>query len=258
MCESETLTNEQIIHEVICNRSLFSMSEIESILASILDPATIVHNEIIRFVVSLPCIQPVDLGPEPEDQNCAVCLNKYGRQDHLDKDTATKLPCGHIMGAECIKTWLKRRKTCPLCRRKVFSRPVVSGRLNDQKLEQVARDFLFYAKTYLLDLKTKIYGNKQVFMSSLVSQPWMDDSYPAFVAWARESGVVGGGWNSYWYGWTGRAVWKDYGQFCRVCSPVAYCFILRLDEDFKAYERKDCRTVLLRQCKRSGGVGNGD
>lgn len=246
----ESLTNEQIVHEVICNRSHFAISEIVSILADILDPATIEHNEIIRFVVSLPCVKPADLGPEPEDRNCAVCLNKYGRQDHLDKDIPAKLPCGHTIGAECIKTWLKRNESCPLCRRKVFARPVVSARLKDRKLEHVARDFLFYAKTYLLNLKSKIYKNEESHLLALMSRPWMEDSYPAFVAWATESGPVNGGLNRYLYGWSGRTIWWQFDPFRDVCSTVARCFIFRLEADFQPYERTACRTVLLEQCKR--------
>ena len=252
----ETLTNEQIVHEVICNRDVFSLREMESILASILDPITIQHNETTRFVVSLPYIKPADLGPEPEDQNCAVCLNKYGREDHLDKDTPAKLPCGHIIGAECIKTWLKQRESCPLCRKKVFARPVVSGHLNDPELEQVARDFLFYAKTYLLEEKTKIFTNEELYMSAMMSQPWMYDDYSSFVSWVKEGGTVVGYWNRYRYGWSGRTIWKDLDQFRTVCSTITHCFILRMDENFKPNQKKDCKTVLLKPCMRYGGVGH--
>ena len=42
---------------------MFSLDEIEDILASILDLATIERNEIICYVVSLPYIKPVALGP---------------------------------------------------------------------------------------------------------------------------------------------------------------------------------------------------
>lgn len=257
MAVPDTLTNEQIIHEVICNRHHFAISEIVSVLADILDPATIEHNEIIRFVVGLPCVQLAHLGTEPEDHNCAVCLNKYGRQDHLDKDIPAKLLCGHILGAECIKTWLKRHESCPLCRRKVFVRPEVSGRLNDRKLEHVARDFLFYAKTYLLNLKSTIYRNEEHHMAALMSRPWVEDSYPAFVAWATASGPVYGDWNVYRYGWSGRTIWRQLDPFHDVCSTVACCFIFRLNADFHPHEREACKTTLLARCKRHGGTVKG-
>lgn len=252
----ETLTNEQIVHEVICNRAVFSLREMESILASILDPVTIQHNETTRFVVSLPCIKPADLGPEPEDQNCAVCLNKYGREDHLDEDTPAKLPCGHIMGAGCIKTWLEQRESCPLCRKKVFTRPVVSGHLNDPKLEQVARDFLFFAKTYLLEEKTTIFTNEELYMRAMMRLPWMYDDYSSFVAWAKKGDTVVGHWNRYRYGWSGRTVWKDLDQFRTVCGTIAHCFILRMDEKFKPNQKKGSKTVLLKSCMRCRGVGH--
>lgn len=45
------------------------------------------------------------------DTPCCICI------DELEvKQVATKLKCGHIFHHTCIKQWLTRAKTCPLCK----------------------------------------------------------------------------------------------------------------------------------------------
>lgn len=214
------LTNDQIVHDVICKRFMFSLNEIEDILAGILDPATIEHNTIIRFVASLPYIKPADLGPASEDQNCSICLNKYGKKFHLEKDSPTMLPCRHIFGSDCLKLWLKDHESCPLCRRTVFLRPVASGHLNNPRLEQLARDFLFYLKTYLETLQYKPYG---------------DNSYGGFVLWAQGFGPVCGGWNRYRDGWSGHALWIEYDYFRIFCRSQALSLVYQIRDLFEAH-----------------------
>ncbi|KAI8578175.1 hypothetical protein K450DRAFT_248467 [Umbelopsis ramanniana AG] len=46
--------------------------------------------------------------------SCAVC-----KEDYRMGERALKLPCYHVYHRDCIKPWLKRKKTCPLCRRYV-------------------------------------------------------------------------------------------------------------------------------------------
>lgn len=69
-----------------------------NILAGILVPAIIEQNNLISFVSR---ILPADLGSEPEDQDCF----KKAQTIFWDKDTASKLPCGHLVGVKtCLKT----------------------------------------------------------------------------------------------------------------------------------------------------------
>jgi hypothetical protein len=47
-----------------------------------------------------------------DDADCAVCLSRISRSEKLSVLSA----CNHGFHAHCIKTWLKYRPTCPLCR----------------------------------------------------------------------------------------------------------------------------------------------
>lgn len=101
-------------------------------------------EEVDRFLDSLPRLKNGSLGKE---ENCSICLFGYGEvrgklaapvevsgkgkkrmsvsDDVVEEglpgeelpELAAKLPCGHIYGELCIKTWLlERPATCPTCR----------------------------------------------------------------------------------------------------------------------------------------------
>jgi hypothetical protein len=48
-----------------------------------------------------------------EDSNleCSICLNKFS-----DNNKGYELKCEHIFHKDCIKEWMERSKTCPICR----------------------------------------------------------------------------------------------------------------------------------------------
>lgn len=49
-------------------------------------------------------------GHSTNDLDCTIC------QEDLCQEKVTSLPCGHIFHKRCIRTWLKRKATCPTCR----------------------------------------------------------------------------------------------------------------------------------------------
>lgn len=52
------------------------------------------------------------------DTMCPIC-----REDYLDSDRLMSIErCCHAFHAECIQTWLRTAKTCPLCRADAFDR----------------------------------------------------------------------------------------------------------------------------------------
>lgn len=81
--------------------------------------------EWVRFVMSavLPQIKRLaptdaqtlrDLLTQPvrlQDGTCVVCMGSL-----RDGNGGVALPCGHAFHADCVRTWLERRNTCPSCR----------------------------------------------------------------------------------------------------------------------------------------------
>ncbi|VVA97609.1 unnamed protein product [Arabis nemorensis] len=53
---------------------------------------------------------------------CVVCLSEL-----VEGDKARVLPtCNHLFHADCIDSWLRCQSTCPICRNKVGSVPLVT------------------------------------------------------------------------------------------------------------------------------------
>lgn len=52
------------------------------------------------------------LEEEREDCECSICYND-------EKENEVILQCGHSFCEECIKSWEKINKTCPLCRKDI-------------------------------------------------------------------------------------------------------------------------------------------
>ncbi|GAC99636.1 zinc finger containing protein [Pseudozyma hubeiensis SY62] len=60
--------------------------------------------------------QKVEPPPTARDTMCPIC-----REDYLDSDMLMSInKCSHAFHADCIKTWFKAAKTCPLCRADAF------------------------------------------------------------------------------------------------------------------------------------------
>lgn len=60
---------------------------------------------------------------EKEDRSCSICMEPFGEPEPVQGkiEWPVKMPCGHVFGLTCIKTWLSEHCTCPSCRRKVES-----------------------------------------------------------------------------------------------------------------------------------------
>ena len=51
---------------------------------------------------------------EEQIEECSICLEK------LEKNNSVViLECGHKFHDKCIKNWMKIKKTCPICRKKI-------------------------------------------------------------------------------------------------------------------------------------------
>ncbi|OIR58309.1 MAG: RING finger protein [Amphiamblys sp. WSBS2006] len=47
----------------------------------------------------------------PQNKSCSICFT-----DFEEKERVTVLHCKHTYHTECLRPWLKKNKTCPLCR----------------------------------------------------------------------------------------------------------------------------------------------
>ncbi|KAL6942283.1 hypothetical protein ACO0QE_003452 [Hanseniaspora vineae] len=62
----------------------------------------------------LPDCSPDDISDE--NDLCTICMDTL-----IDSHSSPKkLPCGHILHLNCLKHWLERSQTCPICRVNVF------------------------------------------------------------------------------------------------------------------------------------------
>ena len=53
---------------------------------------------------------------EDEDASCVICCANFGEDDEV-----TELECDnrHIFHTECLRPWLEKSLSCPICRMKV-------------------------------------------------------------------------------------------------------------------------------------------
>ena len=54
-----------------------------------------------------------------EKKKCNICLDEY-----KTGDKATILPCIHLFHTNCIKNWLKKQNSCPICKFKLIKNNV--------------------------------------------------------------------------------------------------------------------------------------
>ena len=91
------------------------------------------------FLKPLPVLSLTDL---PKDsQECPICLELYQGPPH--KDNPIRLPCSHVIGKDCLLSWLKtctlngKNHTCPICRAILFDRDTTSPEAWQQRINDV-------------------------------------------------------------------------------------------------------------------------
>jgi hypothetical protein len=51
---------------------------------------------------------------DENDDNCKDCGICY--EQHLNRATTFRMPCGHLYHRQCLEPWLQKHCTCPVCR----------------------------------------------------------------------------------------------------------------------------------------------
>lgn len=92
------------------------------------------ERDLKRFMASLTTLDVGALGSDETDQQCPVCFEKYIHPSdeenpslNIMNETPVRLPCSHLMGKDCLESWLANADSCPSCRTQVFKRENTNG-----------------------------------------------------------------------------------------------------------------------------------
>ncbi len=91
------------------------------------------RNRAETFLKSVPMVLAVDL---PDDnRDCPICMEEYVTPEHYEPPV--RLPCDHVIGKDCLRSWLKssvlnlNNNTCPMCRTVLYNRDILADHLRD-------------------------------------------------------------------------------------------------------------------------------
>lgn len=159
-------SNNEVLPYLIEHRSHLTMTDITHACAWALDPGFIQRDAIAQFVFSLNRAQPDQL----DDGECPLCCSPYER--HSKDHFPVLLPCGHIVGADCLSESLKDNESCPYCRATIFTAPAAAPPPAYSGSEELLRGLLQSGRAFL----TETLGSKS------------GKSYAAFYSWAHDRG----------------------------------------------------------------------
>lgn len=73
---------------------------------------------------------------------CSICLEKNGTSSHT-------LPCGHVFHGQCIGTWYKSDRRCPMCRH--YDKPRMVKIFYEAGLDPIANSIMRPLLNHLVD-----------------------------------------------------------------------------------------------------------
>lgn len=111
----EDIQDEESFHDNRRGSSEFiDDEEIDSLDNEFMSDIDAIDDNIIQ---SFPISKIKDINKLSEEKKrCSICLENY-----KNGDDSIVLPCIHIFHAECIKTWMKKKNACPICKNKINS-----------------------------------------------------------------------------------------------------------------------------------------
>ena len=159
-----------------------------------LDPGFIQRDAIAGFVKALPRAQQQQQQGVADEQHknskddqqllaqdeqqylsedgCPLCCKPYDEDSGAHFPVA--LPCGHVVGASCLKKSLQDDDSCFECGATVFTIPVSTTALTNPEHEGIIRGLVQSGGSFLEEKS---------------SVPGSDDSYAAFCRWAYAHGT---------------------------------------------------------------------
>ena len=80
-----------------------------------------------KLLLTVPTVNSFSLDPTPD---CSLCGGVFNSADDNQSDASDfyspglllRLPCKHIICSGCLKSWLAKAGSCPICRHKLTSR----------------------------------------------------------------------------------------------------------------------------------------
>jgi hypothetical protein len=74
------------------------------------------NKDLSKFIEKIYTYEPSKL------DDCSICCSSYNTitESDLEKNYPIKLKCSHVFHDNCIKTWLEKSGTCPMCRYNIF------------------------------------------------------------------------------------------------------------------------------------------
>ena len=92
----------EIVIFTILRDSDYSLNVEDGLSSSVLERNS--HSEVIDLTYS-------DISDTEKDQFdfCSICLDEKN-------ESVVKLNCGHLYHKDCVKDWLRRELSCPVCR----------------------------------------------------------------------------------------------------------------------------------------------
>ncbi|KAH0449675.1 hypothetical protein IEQ34_020367 [Dendrobium chrysotoxum] len=76
-----------------------------------------IDNTTLKTWPTLTYVEARSQDPRAVDAICCIiCLVNYEEEQGKDKALRLLPECGHLFHAKCVDRWLRRRRTCPVCR----------------------------------------------------------------------------------------------------------------------------------------------
>ena len=71
-----------------------------------------ISNPISETVMKTFPIMKIDDSKLDRVEACHICLEKYNLDNYI-----VIMPCNHFYHEQCLKEWLKKHNTCPICKK---------------------------------------------------------------------------------------------------------------------------------------------
>ena len=111
------------------------------------------------FVSNLPVVDTATL--DEDEQHCKICCSKYYTSQGSIAEGPVELPCKHVFGEGCLKTWLSTHNSCPICRHALFSTTETEDFFNQLRSDEVLdiMEDLQNLHSRIVRLAAQLYGD---------------------------------------------------------------------------------------------------